>query len=183
MFLICSFVICCTPKPEPLCCKERANTNDEPTSTTKEKPRRDIYGNRPGWGQSLVSSSQEFEHYTTKPVSIGRRKFPVKNICWYWFYVCFCFVGNYSANSNWYNSGFVVIFKSTSCNAQTENNQQVPIGYRLLSRVVLLHSENIAFHTRVYGVLRVVLGNELWQIWDYAFVRYCMNISQEQNCM
>ena len=27
-------------------------------------------------------------------------KFPAKNICWYWFYVCFCFVGNYSAN--WY---------------------------------------------------------------------------------
>ena len=28
------------------------------------------------------------------------KKFPAKNICWYWFYVCFCFVGNYSAN--WY---------------------------------------------------------------------------------
>ena len=38
----------------------------------------------------------------TKPVRRINwpKKFPAKNICWYWFYVCFCFVGNYSAN--WY---------------------------------------------------------------------------------
>ena len=29
------------------------------------------------------------------------KKFPAKNICWYWFYVCFCFVGNYSTNYFW----------------------------------------------------------------------------------
>ena len=23
------------------------------------------------------------------------KKFPAKNICWYWFYVCFCFAGNF----------------------------------------------------------------------------------------